>query len=259
VSVITFSGVTPEDLGLTLPPPPYQRQFNVHGHTAEYLAATLSYNLPTGARSLVWRDGRVTVEVRGVGLSLREVLHIARGLGRADKSRFSETTKGLPIVDIAREMYGPSALEPARGDVDLTTYDTPDAPGHLVLTTPKVEGLDWLCVGPVVRTVDSVRGGGGSCVNPDKGFAFPTHVSDFPFASFVVGSFAKNVESVQVTADDGATYTATFHDTHEGKRPLVAVVALGTRRPGSPTEPPNATVVVTDTSGHVLRNDRIAI
>jgi hypothetical protein len=257
--VITFSGVTPEGLGLAPPPPPYQRQFKIHGHTAEFLSPVLNYNLPTGARSLVWHDGGVTVEVRGVGLSLREILRVARGVGRADRSHFTQTTEGLPIVDVTRERYGASLLEPAKGEVDLTTYDTPDAQGHLVLTTPKVEGLDWLCVGPVVRTVDSARGGGGGCVNPARGFAFPTHLSDFPFASFLVGSFPRNVESVEVTTDDGATYTATFHDTHEGKRPLVAVVALGTRRPGSPTGPPNAAVVVTDKSGRVSRNDRIAI
>ena len=84
----------------------------------------------------------------------------------------------------------------------------------------------------------------------DRDLDLPTFLDDFPRVSFVIGAFEKTVESVVVTRDTGETFTATLHDTHAGRRPVVAVVNLGA---GLRSQTPNATAVVTDTKGRVVK------
>jgi hypothetical protein len=249
VSVITSRGASLNELGF----PPGGRHFSVHGHDAQLVQANVP--VPPLTFALVWEDRGVTIQVRATGLRVSEMLKIARSTGRADASRFARATKGLPTIDLTREMFDGSALTPTKGEIELAVYDTSDGPGRVILRRRDVEGLDWLCVDYMVRLSTGARGGSGDCVDPAKGFDFPTEVYDLP-NQFFLGSFAAGVESVELLTDDGNEYTAALHDTHAGQRPLVAIVTKGY---GRRSFVPNATVVVKDASGRVLSTRRVAI
>ena len=178
-----------------------------------------------------------------------------RSVRSQDRAQFRQVAGDLEVVD-PRLTPGPDWSSALEHKVELASFEQADGPGSLAIGTAEIEGLDWRCV--VLTDQEFSTGGvavGNTCVSPDRDFDLPTFLDDFPRVSFVIGAFEKSVESVVVTRDTGETFTATLHDTHAGRRPVVAVVNLGA---GLRSQTPNATAVVTDTKGRVVERVRIA-
>jgi hypothetical protein len=251
ISIITARGVTPVTF-------PNAVEVEIRGYPAQLSTPASALNLDSTVVALNWQEHGFTIEVHGVGLSVDEVMRVARKVQSGNRAQFDKVVTGLPTrsTTIGLQPFSASLDQLLTTGNTLATFRQAEGPGRFVFGTILYEGLRWRCAALInEETATGQTASSDRCVAADTGFAFPTFLDDYPRTSFLIGSFPKSVRSVTITRDNGEQLAATLHDTGSGSRPLLAFVNLGIRPPSAQ---PDATVTVTDNTGTTIRSERIA-